>query len=246
MRVGNIVKIVMVGAIALVVAGCGGGGGGTTTPVQPVPPDGSMLEKEFITITLHSPAATCGNDDLREQGYIFSVESNSIACADYGRTDGIYTAKGACSVDDLASSDPSFNQHDTSCVMGFGDNSLAASIDPSDPMTERLSISIQYNVDPGSCYDKGNSSPSTVNQIYREETNSISCAYYGRVAGKDIADTSTGCTETDMHDISPSLWPITNVACVWGFDIDMNAAQVGSNKEEESQLAIETMLDTMK
>ncbi len=109
-------------------------------------------------------------------------------------------------------------------------------------MTERLSISISYNVDSGSCYDKGYES-SAMNRIYREETNGISCADYGRVAG-DIYD-STGCTETDMHDFAPSIFPETGVACVYGFDIEMASAQTGISKAEETQLAIETWLDTM-
>lgn len=250
-RRGNMKRFttVLVSGIAvLFLSACGGGGGGSSTPPAPALPSepvGSMMEKEYITITLHSPSDTCGEGFQQDGEYIFSVENNSVTCATYGRTDGIATAAGMCRVEDLASIDSNNNQYGTSCVMGFGDNSLAASINPNDPMTEKLSISISYNVDSGSCYDKGYS-PSAVNPIYREETNSISCADYGRVAGKDISDASTGCSETDMHEISAYLWPITGVACVWGFDIALSAAQVGSSKEEEVQLAIETMLDTMK
>ena len=56
MRVRNLVKLLSVGVIALIMAGCGGGGGGGSTPPVPAPPIEpveSMMEKGIIYPTLN-------------------------------------------------------------------------------------------------------------------------------------------------------------------------------------------------
>ncbi len=141
MRFKNIGKLFGIGAIALVMAGCGGGGGGTsvgstppTPPVEPAPPaytpggpNDAMMEEHMIIIMYNYPVEVCRDPATKEKMekslnfnpetpivVILQVESNDIDCGTYGR---VY-ADGTCLQGDM-SLDPPFEEYDTSCVMGW-------------------------------------------------------------------------------------------------------------------------------
>ncbi len=120
-------KKIIFGAIlasAFMFVGCGGGSSSGSSTPAPAPVD-PMTERNMINIVLHYPADICSSNylqqELERQGgtnFIYRVENNNVNCATYGKPDGA-TATGNCRVDDMTSVSSSYNQYDTSCVVGY-------------------------------------------------------------------------------------------------------------------------------
>ena len=112
-------KIILGAAVSVFLfVGCGGGSSSdSTTPVD------AMASKDGVFIVYHYPAEVCKSDLLLNElqitlpeayNWLLSVESNSVTCATYGKTDGV-----DCETEDYILTDPTAGQYDTSCVVGF-------------------------------------------------------------------------------------------------------------------------------
>ncbi len=141
MRFQNVGKLFGIGAIALVVAGCGGGGGSSTPvvpPAEPAPPAepvDPMTEKSNIGIIYNTPAEVCmdpdlqekmRNSDVRSSNFLFRVEDNNVGCGTYGKVNGVNADSAEVCVTSDASDRYPYKKYDTSCVFGYDFNPDAA------------------------------------------------------------------------------------------------------------------------
>ena len=120
----QITTILLTGTAAIFLSACGGGGsssGGGTPPVDP------MTLRDGIMISYHYPAELCESDTLRNElelqvpeayNWLIRVESNSVNCGTYGKTESV-SETGGCMTIDIADYDPDALQYNTSCVVGF-------------------------------------------------------------------------------------------------------------------------------
>ena len=81
---------------ALLLSGCGGGGGGSDAAPSVTE---QIKQRDAIVIAYHYPADVCVSDRLKEElrlssgarNIIVSVESSSVNCSTYGRSnDGVW------------------------------------------------------------------------------------------------------------------------------------------------------------
>lgn len=110
-----------------------------------------------------------------------------------------------------------------------------------DPMTERDLIAIFYHTPEGMCEDAefqsylkdGLASEGYVVDYYlfREETNNVSCATYGRANA--IIETG-GCVTTDLVLEDPSF-SVYDTSCVIGVDLDPTAQPITKSTSTNSK-----------